>query len=350
MKRLTNTVATLVLAMAIFTSCQENTANELAGTEPTTELDLTSEEISSAIETMAINYSINVIGDDNGAIEISNDEELAAYGKHHKTPRIEFPIEITVDGETIIVTDKKELKALIGNKKRGHKPPPFKLVFPVTVTTDAGDVEIADHEAFKTYRESLEKGTHPAFVFPISVTINEETIVINSEEELKALMPKKEPRGQSDKPARPELVFPLSVNSDAGVVEIADKDAFKAYIETLEKGTHPDFVFPISVIVNEETIVINSEEDLKALMPKKEPRGQSDKPTRPEFVFPLSVNSDAGVVEIADKDAFKAYIETLEKGTHPAFVFPISVIVNEETVVVNSEEDLKALMPKKGRK
>jgi hypothetical protein len=274
MKRFTNTVATLLLATAaVFTSCQENSADEIAATELATELDLSVEEIDNAIETMAITYSIEVLAEDDSVIEINNDEELEEYARNNSKPRIEFPIEITVDGETITVDNKQELKALIGTKKKSHRKPHFELVFPVTVTTDSGDLEIADKEAFKAYRETLAEDTRPAFVFPISIIINDETIVVNSEDELKdaieAAKPEKDSKGHGERPSRPELVFPLSVNTEAGVVEIADEEAMKAYVETLEKGTHPDFVFPISVIIDEETIVINSEEELKALKPEK---------------------------------------------------------------------------------
>ncbi|WP_139957241.1 hypothetical protein [Flavicella sediminum] len=356
MKRFTNTVAILAVAMTVFTSCQENASEDLVGTALATTQDLTSDEISSAIETMAINYSITVIGEDDGTLEISNDDELAEYGKKHAKPRIEFPIEITVDGEVITVNSKEELKALIGNKKKNHRTPPFELVFPVSVTTEDGTQEIADKEAFKAYRESLEKGTHPAFVFPISVIIDEETIVVNSEEELKELMP------ANDRPARPEFVFPVSVTTETGTEEIADQEAFKTYVQSLEEGTHPAFVFPISVVIDEETIAVNSEEELKTLMPKKGDKGGREggqKPgqggegqagARPEFVFPLSVTTEAGTEEIADQEAFKTYVQSLEEGTHPTFVFPISVVIDEETTVVNSEEELKALMPKKGGK
>jgi len=345
MKRFTNTVASLVLAMSLFTSCQENLSEDLGENEILSELadnlDLSSEEITSAAENMEISYAITVLEEDNSEVEITNDAALKEYGTKSKRPRIKFPIEITVDGETITVNNKKELRALIG-KKKGHRPPPFELVFPVTVTTDTGDQIIADKEAFKTYKDGLEKGSHPAFVFPISIIIDDETIVINSEEELKAAIADAKP-DHGNRPARPELVFPLSVNTADGVLEIADKEAMKTYIDSLEEGTHPDFVFPISVIINDETIVVNNEEELKALKPKK-----GDRPERPELVFPLSVNTADGVLEIADKEAMKTYIDSLEEGAHPDFVFPISVIIDDETVVVNSEEELKALKPKKG--
>ena len=343
MKNPTKNFVAIILGMAIFTSCEQNLTEELIANEDSNEIS--SEEISSAIETMAFKYAITTIADDDSEIIITNDEELSEYGENTRQPRIQFPIDITVDGETITVTSKKEMKALIGDKKRKHKKPPFELVFPVTVATAEGEVILEDKEAFKGYRESLEEGTHPAFVYPISVLIDEETILVNNEEELKALKPKK-----GNKHKRPELVFPVTVVTAEGNLEIADQEAMKAYKETLEEGTRPEFVFPISVIVDEETVIVNNEDELKALMPQKADGPKGEKPARPELVFPISVVTADGDLEIADQEAMTAYKETLEEDTRPEFVFPISVLIDEETVTVNSQEELKALMPKKRKR
>lgn len=347
MKKLTKTLAAVAFGMALFTSCDQNLTEDLIATSETNELS--NEELSSAIETMAFNYSITAISEDDTEVIISSDEELSEYGQKNGRARIVYPIDITVDGETITVNSKEEMKALVGKKKREHREPPFQIVFPVSVATESGEVEIADKESFKAYRESLEKGTRPAFVYPISVIVDEETIIINNEEELEALKPERE-----GKPARPELVFPISVVTADGNLEIADSDAMKAYKETLEEGVRPEFVFPISIIIDEETIVVNNADELKALRPQKEngPKGgdrpQGERPARPELVFPISVVTADGNLEIADVDAMKAYKETLEDGVRPEFVFPVSFLVDGETVVVNSTEEIKALMPKKG--
>lgn len=334
MKRVTQIFTALTVSMFVLTSCDQNLNEDLAANEAFTELS--SEEITSAIETMSISYDIQVLQEDDTEVTISNDEELDSYGKRQNRPRIVYPIEVTVDGETITVNSKAEMKALIGKKKKGHRKPPFELVFPVTVSTESGDQVMEDKEAFKAYRESLEEGTRPEFVFPISVIMNEETIVINSEEELEALKPER-------KPKHPELVFPVTVVTEDGNLEIADQDAFKAYKETLEEGTRPEFVYPISIIVNDETIVINSEEELKDAKPNHGPK-------KPELVFPVTVVTEDGNLEIADADAMKAYKDTLEEGTRPEFVFPITVLIDEDEFIVNDADELKALFPKKRRK
>ena len=65
------------------------------------------------------------------------------------------------------------------------------------------------------------------------------------------------------------MVFPVSVVTEDGNLEIEDKEAMQAYKETLEEGTRPEFVFPITVRIDSEEFTVNDEDELKALFPKK---------------------------------------------------------------------------------
>jgi|GEM_PF-1861255 hypothetical protein len=270
MKRFTNTISSLLIAMALLTSCGENAVKENSGSETLTKSDFSSEELASAVETLSISYSITVISDDNSEVEINNDADLTSYSKRYGKAKIKFPIEITVDGEIILVEDHKELKALILRKKKGHRHTSFKLVYPISVKTAEGVLEIADRGEMKTYKQSLEKGVRLEFVFPISVKVGEDEIEVNSKEALKKLFKKRKRRGHK----RRKLVYPISVNTAEGVLEIADREAMKTYKQSLEKGVRPEFVFPISVTVGEDEIEVNSKEALKKLFQKRKRRGR----------------------------------------------------------------------------
>ena len=182
--------------MALLTSCGENAVKEISGSETRTESEFSSEELASAVETLSISYPITVISDDNSEFKINSDADLTSYSKRSGKANIKFPIEITVDGETILIEDHKELKALIGRKKKGQRPPPFKLVYPISVNTAEGVLEIADRDAMKAYKQSLEKGVRPEFVFPISVKVGEDEIEVNSKEALKKLFQKRKRGGR----------------------------------------------------------------------------------------------------------------------------------------------------------
>ena len=267
MKRFVTTVSSILIAMVLLISCGENDIKEISGPETLTESEFSSEELASAVETLSISYSITVISDENSEVEINSDSDLTSYSKRTGKAKIKFPIEITVDGETILIEDHKELKALIGRKKKGQRPPPFKLVYPVSVNTAEGILVITDREAMIAYKQSLDKGGRPAFVFPISVKVGEDEIEVNSKEAFKKLLKKRKRGGHL------KLVYPISVNTAEGVLEIADREAMKVYKQTLEKGVRLEFVFPISVKVGEDEIEVNSKEALKKLLQKRKRRG-----------------------------------------------------------------------------
>jgi len=342
MKHYQKTIALLTLALGLFTSCEQSLTEDLLSSENSDELS--TEEINSAIETLSFKYAITAVNSDGSEQNVFSDEELSSYNQQNGNAKFIFPLEFIVQGETVTVNSKKEMKSLIQKKKKHHRKPPFQLVFPVSVNTIEGNVIIEDKESFKAYRESLDKGTHPEFIFPISVIYEEETLLINSEEELKALKPIK-----SDISKRPEFVFPISVVTAEGNISISDEEAFKSHKESLEKGIRPELVFPLSVVLNEETISINSQDEFNALFPKKGHRTNNERAKRPELVFPITISTTEGNVTISDKDAFKAHKESLEKGVRPEFVFPISVIIEDVLTIVNDEDELKSLSPKKKR-
>ena len=197
MKRFITAISSILMAIVLLSSCGENDVKQNSKSETLTESEFSSEELVSALETLAISYPITLVSDDNSVSKISSDADLTSYSKRFRKAKIKFPIEITLDGESITIKDHKELKGLIGRKKKGKRLPPIKLVYPISVNTDKGVLEIADREAMKAYKQSLEKGVRPEFVFPISVTVGDDEIVVNSEEDLKKLFHKKKRRVRS---------------------------------------------------------------------------------------------------------------------------------------------------------
>ena len=194
MKRFGTSILSILMAMALLSSCGENDVKKISGSETLTESEFSSEELLYAVETLSISYSITMISYKNSEVEINSDSDLASYSKSFGKAKIKFPIKITVNGETILIEDHKELKALIGRKKKGQRPPPFKLVYPISVNTTEGILEIADRESLIVYKQSLAKGARPEFLFPISVKVSEDEIEINSKEAFKKLFKKRKRR------------------------------------------------------------------------------------------------------------------------------------------------------------
>lgn len=332
MKVFAKRLIALTIIISSMISCQESTSEDLEIFE--TETALNKEEVLSLTESVIVNYPVTGITNNSTITTINNDFDMEDYAEATNRPRLNFPFDITIDGEVITINDMKQLKELIKQNK-GRKRPEF--VFPISVELEDGSPqEIVDKEALRAYLDSLDEGVKPVFVFPLTVLINGSTIEVSDENELKAVM------GKPAKGRRPHLVFPLSIIlEDGNTQEIADKVEFKAYLDTLADGVKPVFDFPISVIKNGETIVVNTQEEFDALV-KKPKRGK-----RPEFVFPISVTlTDGTTQEIADQDALKTYHQSLDKGDRPVYVFPLSIIKNGETIVLNSQEELDALCGK----
>jgi hypothetical protein len=324
-------IALTIIISATF-SCQDSVTEDIELFEE--EITLTSQDVNSIVESMIVTYPVTAITDNAATTTLNSDFDMEDYAAKTSKPQITFPFEITIDGVAVTVNDMKQLKELI-KKNRGRKKPQF--VYPISVELDGGGTqEIADKDALRDYLDSLDEGVKPVFVFPLSLTVNNQVIEVSDENELKAIM------GKPAKGRRPQLVFPLSVELDGGgTLEIADKDEFKAYLDTLADGVKPTFVFPISVMKNGDTIVVNNQEEFDALV-KKPKRGK-----RPEFVFPISVVLDGGgTQEIADIDELKAYHQSLGKGVRPVYVFPLSIIKDGQTIVINSQEELDALCGK----
>jgi uncharacterized protein YktB (UPF0637 family) len=214
------------------------------------------------------------------------------------------------------------------------------VTYPLTAVTNSSTTTTINNDFdLEDYAETAKRAK---INFPFEIIVDGEVITVNDIKQLKELI--KRTKGVK----KPEFVFPISVElEDGSAQEIADRDALRAYLDSLDEGVKPVFVFPLSVLVNGSTIEVSDENELKAVM------GKPAKGRRPHLVFPLSVILDDGSTqEIADKDEFKAYLDTLADGVKPTFEFPISVEKNGETIVVNTQEEFDALVkkPKRGKR
>ena len=313
-------------------SCQDSTAEDLELFEAQNALQ--KDEVLNMVASVIVNYPVTAVTNNATNTTLNNDFDMEDYVEVTNKPQLNFPFDITIDGNTMTINNLKELKTVI-RRNKGKKRPEF--VYPIAVELEDGTAqEIADRAALKAYLETLDEGVKPVFKFPLSVVINKKTVEVSDEDALKALM------GKPAKGRRPQLIFPLSVIVPDGSAQvIADDDEFKAYLDTLADGVKPQFDFPISVKKNGETFTVTTQEEFDALV-KKPKRGK-----KPEFVFPIAVTLQDGTTQdIADETALKAYYKSLDKGVRPAYVFPLSIVKNGETITVDSMDALHTLCGK----
>ncbi|MDO3694020.1 hypothetical protein QVZ41_04035 [Wenyingzhuangia sp. chi5] len=259
------TTFVIILAAFLSISCSQNALDMGEDINLTNASELSKEELSTALKTVIVNYPVTAVNDDETTEEVNSDEQLGKIISRNTRPKIEFPFDITIDGEIYTIEGINDLREILKRPKKNR--PPFRLVFPITVINlDDTTTVIEDQETFKAYQQSLEEGIKPNFQFPISVEDKDGNITeIENEEAFKAYM--NSIRAEHMEERRPpfKLVFPVTViNADDTTTLIENEETFKTYRETLEEGVKPNFQFPISMEDNEGNITeIKSEEDFK---------------------------------------------------------------------------------------
>lgn len=114
-------------------------------------------------------------------------------------PSLAYPVEVKLEDGTIMTVNSQEEMAALKEDCRGdhdghHGERCFELVFPITMTLpDGTTVTGEDKESLKDqvkdwYENNPDADERPAFVYPIEVEMEDETIVtVNNQEELRAL-------------------------------------------------------------------------------------------------------------------------------------------------------------------
>jgi hypothetical protein len=153
-------------------------------------------------------FPVTIVFPDESTKEVNSFEDMKQAFREWKSanpeikgrPNLQFPYSVTKEDGTIVTVDSREtLKTLVAECKingeghsgggKDHFRPCFNLVYPITVNTPNGQVEVASKEAMKELLKSLKgKDKKLEFVFPITVTLKDGTTqVVNSREELRAI-------------------------------------------------------------------------------------------------------------------------------------------------------------------
>jgi len=200
------------------------------------------------------------------------------------------------------------------------------MVFAV-VSCDTEDASIVDVESFTDSSiEQLQSkvvGINHCleFVFPITIEfIDGSTAVTTDYENLHETVVEYFTVNEIEKTRenKPTLIFPIEViNQEGEVIQVETEEDLKELKSECpregrgKKGKRGkgfqcfDLVFPISVIIDGESISFEDLENLKlAIKTYKETAG--DDAERPELVFPLSVEYEDGTVtEVDSKETLK---------------------------------------------
>ena len=246
----------------------------------------------------------------------------------------------------------------------------FDLSLPVSYTMpDGSTITVSNEEdwdAIKSwYEENPESEEKPVLQFPVNVEFDDETVTVNSEEELREL--KQECwRDESEERQCFELVFPVTfIMPDASTITVdTDDDAgwqpVKDWYEANpDSDERPTLQFPVDIIYETEdgdsTLSINNDEEMENVkIGCREEWADSESEQDEEcyeFVLPISFTMpDGTTITIENEEDWYSlrewYANNDEADEEPSLQFPVNIILLDDegtSVTINNDEEMNAL-------
>jgi hypothetical protein len=229
---------------------------------------------------------------DGSTITVSNEEDWDAIKSWYEEnpeseekPVLQFPVNVEFDNRegtvNVVVNNAEEMREMYSRCSNGRDDDErecFDLSLPVSYTMpDGSTITVSNEEdwdAIKSwYEENPESEEKPVLQFPVNVEFDDETVTVNSEEELREL--KQECwRDESEERQCFELVFPVTfIMPDASTITVdTDDDAgwqpVKDWYEANpDSDERPTLQFPVDIIYETEdgdsTLSINNDEEME---------------------------------------------------------------------------------------
>lgn len=253
----------------------------------------------------------------------------------------------------------------------------FTLMFPVSfdmpdgssVTIEADD-EASWAEVKSWYDSNLDSEERPTMQFPIVILLDEESVTIESQEEMRSAYQECNPKREGDW-SRDEdfdgtcfdLVYPVTYVMPDGstiIVEGDDEDGWSDLKDWYEENEYsedkPELQYPVDITQRSEegvtSITVNDNEEMESA--KEDCRDEWEDGYHEEcfeLVYPVSyvmpdgsiitieVDEEGGAVELEDW-----YEENSESDERPELQYPVDIILETEegssTVTINNEEEM----------
>ena len=121
----------------------------------------------------------------------------------------------------------------------------------------------------------------------------------------------------------------------------------KWYDDNKDTQDKPELIFPIQLKIDNETVTVNTKVEDECDS-KEDNDEREDEDECYEFDLPISFNMpDGTVLTIETEDDWKKlerwYRANDNTSEEPEIIFPIQVIYKDETLTINSSEELKDL-------
>ena len=248
----------------------------------------------------------------------------------------------------------------------------FDLVLPVTyVMPDRSTITVEnenDWDALKDwYEANPESEEKPELQFPVNVEFDDETITVNSAEELRELTQECW-RDQSEERECFELVFPVTFIMPDGsmiTVETDDNAGWQEikdwYNSNPDSEERPTLQFPVDITYETEdgdtTLTVNNDEEMEYVKRRCwevwGDDGSEEDEECYEFVLPISFTIPEGTtITVENEEGWLSlrewYMNNSESEEEPLLQYPVNIVLfndegEETTVTINNEEEMNAL-------
>jgi hypothetical protein len=303
-------------------------------------------------------------------------EWYEANPESDEKPEIQFPVNIELDDRegtiNVVVNNEEEMRGMYsrcGDQRDDEDGKCFDFILPISYTMPDGSTLTVENEndwdAIKEwYEANPESDERPTLQFPINVEFDDETMTVNSEEELREL--KQECwRNESEERECFTLVFPVTfimpdgsnitvdTDDDAGWQNV--KDWYEANPESDER---PTLQFPIDIIFETEdgdsTLTVNNDEEMEYLKRSCREEWADDDMEEDEecyeYILPISFTMpDGTTITIEDdEDWFSLrewYANNDESEEEPLLQYPVNIVLfddenGQSTITINNEEEM----------
>jgi hypothetical protein len=328
-------------------------------------------------------FPVTYVMPDGSTLTVENENDWDAIKEWYEAnpesdekPEIQFPVNIELDDRegtiNVIVNNEEEMRGMYsrcGDQRDDEDGKCFDFILPISYTMPDGSTLTVENEndwdAIKEwYEANPESDERPTLQFPMNVEFDDETMTVNSEEELREL--KQECwRNESEKRECFALVFPvtfimpdgstITVNTDDDAGWQNVKDWYEANPESDER---PTLQFPIDIIFETEdgdsTLTVNNDEEMEYLKRScQEEWADNDMEEDEEcyeYILPISFTMpDETTITIEDdEDWFSLrewYANNDESEEEPLLQYPVNIILFDDenaqsTITINNEEEM----------
>jgi len=217
----------------------------------------------------------------------------------------------------------------------------FEFVFPlIVIQTNGTQVAITDSDTLFDFFENQEDTYVPEFVYPITLDFGDgEQELMYDEQDLEEAFDLCEDQFECF-----DIVFPITMVDDAGnEVIINNEEGFYTFFDAQNDAYEPEVIYPIDVLVDDETITIISDDEMEELYETCD--GDWDDVMCFDMVYPFDMITEGVTTTITDENVFFDYIDNLNEEQEVDFIYPFEVTDGEtnQTITITNLGQFEAL-------